>query len=445
MLREMAARLPVLPGRLLIGLSGGADSVALLVLLEALGGKRLHAVHVNHGLRGADADGDEAFVRRLCAEKNVPLTVCRLTPPAHAGEGWAREARYGCFREAYAHCGAEALLLAHHQGDQAETVLEHLLRGSGLNGLGGMAADTVLDGMRVLRPLLGFTHEELCGLLTAAGQAWREDGSNAENDYLRNRVRHELLPLMERLAPGAARRIANTAQLLRRDEEALRHLTSERLPEAGQRWLPLREIVELPEALQSRLLRLWWQREAAGLPELSSGQTAQALRLIREKAGARANLPGGWQLQRGWHCLHLLPPVEEAAPPAAVCVNDTAPGAAYRLGGVTLCLAASEGSPGDGLTAQEVPRSLLAGCSLRFRRAGDWLRPFGMEGRKSLQDLLTDRRVDAPFRGRIPLLVRGDEVLMAAGVGCGAVPGYDPEADNVRLHWRGEMPWMTTS
>ena len=132
-------------GRLLIGLSGGADSVALLhLLLDA--GAEVAAVHVNHGLRGAESDGDEAFVRNLCANLNVPLHVYRADPPENPGENWAREVRYGFFRRAMQETGADALVLAHHRDDQAETLLLHLMRGAGLTGLTGMAADTQRDG-----------------------------------------------------------------------------------------------------------------------------------------------------------------------------------------------------------------------------------------------------------------------------------------------------------
>ena len=153
-------KLQNLPQRLLVGLSGGADSVALLLLLMDAG-KQITAVHVNHGLRGDASDGDEAFVRALCEKHQVPLLTYRADPPDNPGENWAREARYGFFREAMAKTGAEALVLAHHRDDQAETLLLHLLRGAGLTGLTGMSPDTTADGLRIIRPLLGYSRAEL--------------------------------------------------------------------------------------------------------------------------------------------------------------------------------------------------------------------------------------------------------------------------------------------
>ena len=160
----LVRRLPRLPERLLIGLSGGADSVALtelLLCLRAQGRVRLWAVHVNHGLRGAQSDEDERFVRELCERENLPLAVYRAHPPEHPGEDWARQARYGFFRQELRRCGAQAVALAHHRDDQAETLLLHLLRGAGLTGLAGMVPEGESLGVKVVRPLLGFSRQEL--------------------------------------------------------------------------------------------------------------------------------------------------------------------------------------------------------------------------------------------------------------------------------------------
>lgn len=444
-LRALAQTLPPLPEHLLAGVSGGADSVALLRLL-ALSGYQVQAVHVNHGLRGSASDGDEAFVRTLCQQLDVPLLVFRAVPPAHAGEAWARGVRYGFFREAMAQTGCEALALAHHQDDQAETLLLHLLRGAGLTGLCGMAPDAMLDGMRVVRPLLHLTRAQLQEALLDSGQPWREDESNADERYLRNALRRQLLPEMERLLPGASQRLARTALLLRAEEddrqnvaEAFLHRYAGRAQRqnAGNAWLLLTPLLTQSPAMQSRILRTWWQQAAGASMEergLDYDQTAALLGLIPSGAGAKCNLPGGWHGVRGWKCLHLVSPepVEQdvVLPPRSQT----------SLGGVTLLLQSPQGTPGDGRTAQELPESLLSDCVLRFRRPGDWIRPFG-GGRKRLQDYFTDKRVDAPFRDRVPLLCRGSEVLLAAGVGAGDIPPLNHHTSNIRAVWQGDMPW----
>ena len=429
-LEALARRLPDLPeGLLLAGLSGGADSVALLRLLCLRAGpERLRAVHVNHGLRGEASDGDEAFCRALCEQTGIPLTCVRLSLPEDCGEGEAREKRYGAFRSAYETFGAQALILAHHRDDQAETFLLHLLRGSGSRGLSGMAEYSEWNGMRLWRPLLAFTHKELTDALQDAGQPWREDGSNRENRFLRNRVRNELLPLMEAMAPGAAGHIAAAAGRLALDEAYWTGETGSFLTEhAGRDWLHIAPWERVHPVLQSRIIRAWW---AAAAPEtlrersLSAEQTRAALSLPED---GWLNLPGKLRLYRGRHCLHLIPETTGEA--------DGIPA------GVSLVREASRGVPGDGVLAQEVPAGWEKDLTLRTMQPGDWIRPFGSGHRRELGEYLRERDIDRPFRNRIPLLCRGAEVLLAAGAGAGDVPAYDPDRPNIRLVWQGPMPW----
>lgn len=434
---RLAAEAPQLPSPVLIGLSGGADSVALL-LIALRQGCTVQAAHLNHHLRGEDADRDEAFVRRLCAALDVPLTVGHAQPPAHPSEDWARRVRYDFFRRTMAATGCQALALAHHRDDQAETLLLHLLRGAGLTGLSGMSADAVRDGMRILRPLLGFSRQQLRAALTEAGQPWCEDATNTDARYLRNAVRTQLLPLMEQLSPGASGRIAAAAGLLQADEAALHtQAAAAAAPYIGKPWFPLDALTGLSPALQARVLRLWQQGFCEGGEILSHEQTDALLRLIDSRVSSVCNLPGRMRAYCGWQCLHLLPPQEAPAP---VPVPLGPQGAA--LGDIRLSILPSEGSPGDGRTVQELPRQLLEGCVLRTWQPGDFIRPYGTQGRQSLQDHFTNRHVDAPFRRRIPLLCRGQEVLLCAGIGAGGVPAFDPLQDPVRLVWHGDMPWQ---
>ncbi len=419
-------------GKLLVGLSGGADSVALLLLLLDSGAE-VSAVHVNHGLRGAESDGDEAFVRDLCARMNVPLLTYRACPPENPGEGWAREARYGFFRQAMQKTCADALVLAHHRDDQAETLLLHLLRGAGLTGLAGMAADSELDGMRILRPLLAYSREALRAYLKEKNQPWREDASNGDARYLRNALRRDVLPLLEQLAPGAAERMAVTAFLLREDEAALNALAADFLACYPGDALPIAALQNQPVGLQKRILRAWWTACAVPMEErsLSAAQTDALYALVNAAASARCNLPGGWHGQRGWTHLHLITPeCQQGIPeqPAADCP--------------LLIVEAFAGEYGDGKRCQVVPRSWLHQCTVRSRRAGDFIRPFGSAGKQSLQDYFVNRRVDAAFRDRVPLLCRGSEVLLAGGVGAGNVPRTEDINDPVLLRWKESFPWQ---
>lgn len=418
-----------LPERLLIGLSGGADSVALAYLLldkRARQETELCAVHVNHGLRGAESDADEAFVRDLCQRWQLPLLVYQAQPQQNPGEDWARQVRYGFYRQAMAQFQASHIALAHHRDDQAETFLLHLLRGAGLTGLSGMAPESEVLGVRVIRPLLAYSRQELQTLLLQAGVPWREDGSNQDRRYLRNAVRHDLLPLMEQLAPGAAARIASAATLLRDDEAALSQAAETFLAQYGkERYLLLNPLRQLEDGLKHRVLRLWWQRYAgSGMQErsLSRQQTEVLAALTDAPVGSQCNLPGDHHGYRGWTHLHLTGKPAE--------MFDFSLEGLHEFDG-----------HGDGRFTQAIPTALYLQCEIRTRQPGDWITPFGLNGKVPLKEYLIAKQVDAPFRDSVPLLCRGSEVLMVPGVGVGGVPPMNDKEQHIMLRWTGDMPW----
>ncbi len=425
---------------MLAGVSGGADSIALLILLkDASGFLPIHveAIHVNHGIRGDESDADEAFVRDICRREEVPLHVFRADLNGRRDENTAREARYRFFRECMKRTGADYLVLAHHADDLAETFLMRLLRGAGPEGLGCMRPDEEYDGIRILRPMLGVRKEEIRSGLRTAGIAWREDSSNEDPSFLRNDVRKRLVPLMEEMSRGASQRIAAAARMIASENRVL-DAETERFLEAysGKDWLDYRKLCEYPEGIRPRILRRWWRMNGplTDERELNARQTMQLVCLACS-GGSPVNLPGGMRAERGYKALHLTgkPPVQAAPVPVTTGTNE--------LDCFRLTVSASAGSPGDGRMVQEIPKQLVSDCELRFRRPGDRISPFGMEGTRKLQDYLTDRWIDAPWRDRIPLLCRGDLVLLAGGVGAGGIPRWDPAADNVRLTWSGDMPW----
>lgn len=196
--------------RLVVGLSGGRDSVVLLHALVELGlGSRLAAIHVHHGL-SPKADAWADFCADLCQRLDVPLQEARVTVARDSGAGLeaaARQARYAAFAE----CGADCLLLAHHQGDQAETLFFNLLRGAGVAGAAGAAVERSHGALRVLRPLLDVPRAAIDAYAKAHELAWIEDESNADTDFSRNYLRHEVLPILEKRFPGASERLALSA------------------------------------------------------------------------------------------------------------------------------------------------------------------------------------------------------------------------------------------
>ena len=438
-LEDLQHRLsPVPEGRCLVGLSGGADSVALLVMLTMnASAVQPEAVHVNHGLRGTESDSDEAFVRELCKTYRVPLHVYHPDLQGHRDENTARDARYCCFRECINSTGTDTLVLAHHADDLAETFMMRLMRGAGPEGLGCMKPEDDRLGFRVIRPMLDIGRNEIREALREAGILWREDSSNDSAAYLRNDVRKRLMPLLEEMSTGAARRIAETARRIgteneKLSEEAVRFLKMH----AGRRWLDSRLLAEEHPAMQRRILRQWWRDNAPPLAEheLNARQT-ECLTLLALAGSGKTNLPGGMFAVKGRQALHLTGFSREILPEVSYLPEKT------DFGSFSLCTGPGKGNPGDGKREQEVPAGWPDGCVVRTRRPGDRIRPFGMSGYRKLQDYLTDRGIDAPWRDEIPLLCRGSEVLLAGGVGAGNVPEWKVQQKHIRLIWHGEMPW----
>lgn len=210
--------------RLVVAISGGADSSALLLALAVLArrdgdpARRLLAVHVHHHLRGADADGDAAAAAGLAARCGVPFRRADVHPADHSGNGAAvaRRLRYAALAEAARSVGATAIATAHHAEDQLETMLLALARGTGAGGLRGIARRRRLEGdLHLLRPMLEATRADARELCRAAGVTWREDPTNADATTARGRLRRDVLPVLAALHPDAARRAAATAESLR--------------------------------------------------------------------------------------------------------------------------------------------------------------------------------------------------------------------------------------
>lgn len=247
------------PGeRVAVAVSGGADSVGLLLALHlanheerngrAVGlGVGLSAVHVHHGIRGAEADADAEFVQELCLKLDVPLHVHHADVPAHAKkhgetmEEAARNIRYAVFRELCESGAVETIVTAHTLSDQAETVLMKLLRGAWTEGIGGIHPVLELKPKgRVVRPLLGVTRVEIEEFLNGQGQPWREDESNTDAAYTRNRIRHELLPALRAENPKLDTALANLADVARAEQAHWQGELARLLPQVLMPGLPVR-------------------------------------------------------------------------------------------------------------------------------------------------------------------------------------------------------------
>lgn len=443
-MKTLRERLGALPdGRCLVGFSGGADSTAMMLLLAEerdAGRIQPEAVHVNHGLRGAESEDDEAFCRDLSKKLGIRLHTERAELNGKRDENSCREERFRCFRKIMAETGIRSLVLAHNRDDLAETFLMRLLRGAGTEGLACMSGRDKQADCTIYRPMLEIGREEIRRALIQRGIQWREDSLNESDAYLRNRIRRKLLPLMNELSEGATGRIARTAKILTGENQVLQSLAECFLEDHSEGYtIEAQMLCKQPAALQNRILRTWWMKNSPEREEhtLSARQTEELASLVNAERG-KVNLPGGMHAVKGRQGMYLtgLPKTV----PAEIPFESAIPGK-LLFGNVVLETGWSEGSPGNGITEQEVPADFLRGCVIRTRREGDRIRPFGMEGTRKLQDYLTDRGIDEPMRDEIPLICRGNEVLLAAGIGAGAVPGWSADVINIRVKWRGRMPW----
>ena len=335
---EACARLGLGGRSVLAAVSGGLDSSVLLeALCEAAGCAGIHvcAGHVNHGLRGAESDGDEAQVRAQAARLGIPFATRRVDPlRARRGLGSrarptlqeaARELRYAALFEQAGELGANVIATAHHAEDQAETVLLRLLRGTGPDGLAGIPERS--RGGRVVRPLLRLSRAELLGFAEARDLSWREDASNQQLDYARNRLRERWLPgLAADFNPRLLRAIADLAEAQRRDsewiEERVRAIAAARFSIEGA-WLRIEakdwESTK-PEALARRLAREALRRCgcARHVSRVHLERICEFLRGAR--GGSGIELPGGLRLVRDAVGFRLGPlPRSSGVAPEAAC------------------------------------------------------------------------------------------------------------------------------
>lgn len=396
MLNELCAALTeenmIQPGdTVTCAVSGGADSVALLFGLYLLKDKlsiRLRAAHFNHHLRGTESDADEAFVRDFCAGYGIPLDVggARVQAGKKGLEAAAREARYAFLRAL-----PGKIATAHTADDNAETVLMHLLRGTGLKGLGGI---NPVSG-NVIRPMLGITRQEVEAFLEEYHLPHREDSSNAGDDFLRNRIRHGVMPLLRAENPSVSQTVSAMARRVRQDEDYLASLLEPELP-------PVSRLQKIPAPLQCRYAERFLKQN--GIPEPTQAHITGFLKLIAtKKPSARIQFPSGVVLARDYERIYRqeerpLPQPAEIPVPGRVALPQW----------------------GIRIETSAVPNggTGVAACGtlvVRSRKEGDSLRRGG--GTKSLKKQMIDRKISAAQRPFVPVLADDGGVIWVGSFG----------------------------
>lgn len=375
--------------------SGGADSVAMLLGLYLLKGSlniRLEAAHFNHGLRGSESDRDAEFVRKLCDRYGILLHsgAGTVVPGKKGLEAAARDARYVYFSSLNG-----KIATAHTADDNAETVLMHLVRGTGLRGLGGISP---VRG-NLIRPMLGVTRQDVLAFLGEYHQDYVEDSSNGTDQFLRNRLRHHVMPLLKEENPSLAENLSAMALSLRDDEQALEDMAPVELYVAALR--------PLSKAVRSRAIVRFLKSNGVKEPESRHIALVEAL-IFSDNPSAKANLPGGVTVGRVYDRLMVvaeMPTLETIVLPLEG-VTDL-PAFGLRV----ICTPA-EGTEDTPEAFTVVPNGAMI---LRCRNGGDTLRRPG--GVRSLKKLFIDRKIPAAYRMSVPVVADEQGVLGVFGFG----------------------------
>lgn len=442
-------------GKVVVAVSGGPDSVALLHLLYLLRDElelSLHVAHLNHMFRGAESEADALFVSELARRYGLPATVASTDVPARRAQNRlsaqvaAREARYLFLDETARLVEASRVALAHHADDQAETILLHFLRGTGITGLKGILP--VREGFYI-RPLLNVRRFEIERYCERTGLTFRRDASNEKPVYTRNRIRMDLLPLLEKeYNPGFVPALLRLGEICREEDGYLDEKAEEAFQTAlleradGRVALCLEDLRGTPAAVRRRVLRRAWSALTGGLTDLAYERAEAVMDLIEGgKTGAQVGLPGKAAVVRTYDTLEfcysrMKPEVPDYIYPVNV------PGATFipelsRTLHTTLAergLAHEPGAlpPGEALLdAEKLPPKMF----VRRRREGDSFHPFGQASAVKLKDFLIKQKVPREERDRIPLVGTPGEIIWVGGIRTGEKWKVEPTTKRV-LHLR---------
>ncbi len=435
------------PGEgVVVGVSGGIDSMALLHVLWRLQEPcqlNLHIAHLNHSIRGEAADGDAGFVEKIGRDLGIPAYIEQVDIPAQAErlglteEEAGRKARYGLYDRIADQVGATRIAVGHHGDDQAETVVMNLVRGAGLRGLAGMPP---LRG-RVIRPLFELQKWQLEAYCREQQIPWREDATNLSIAYRRNYIRWEIMPRLAQLNPGVLSRIMHTASTLREDWQLLESLAQEQYQRALVESTPQRvslclsRLVGLPVALRKRVVDFAYQEISGYGASLPGASLEQMEQLIAGEAGGKGlTLPEAIEVSLIDNVLIFSPRVKihrgEGWSPRPLPLGSSTIIEELNVTIYTEILTTvlawwedatvlqprdawrQEGTWWVDMDYGSVEMPLL----VRSRQPGDRLQPLGMEGSKKLQDLFVDEKIPKHLRDKVPCIVDGQGIVAVVGL-----------------------------
>ena len=438
-------RFPLQPGdKIVVAVSGGADSVCLLHLLRQLSTRRaftLHVAHLNHGFR-PEASREADFVQRLCENWGIPATLSSLPVPRICKEQHlskqegARQVRYAFLKEVALAVGARWIALGHTADDQAETFLMRLLRGAGSHGLGAIPQMRKMREGRIIRPLLVISREQILDELSRERIPFIEDPSNQQEVYLRNRIRHRLLPLLEEFNPKVKEALFREAELLQEENDFLNRHAEALLPNLGIERdeegisFDLERLNSLHPALRRRVVRWGLDQLHPGLKGIEYKHIEAILtEAIPGPAGKIYSLPHQLRIEKGYTRLSFRksalkeaqPEAPEPSLPSEVALSPSPRPIELPQWGLRLTLTLRQDREAP-LVFSSCAASfdfdrISPSLTLRGWRPGDFFVPTGMGGKhKKIQDLFVDAKIPRSQRASVPILTCSEGILWVVGL-----------------------------
>ena len=416
---------------IVVGVSGGADSVCLLFLLCGLREKynlQLHAVHINHGIR-AEAGEDAAFVERLCDAWQVPCDIVHFDIPALAAE-WkmseeeaGRKARYEAFSEAASKYDCGKIAVAHNVNDKAETILFHMFRGSGLHGLTGIPAVRKHKDALIIRPILCLGRDEIEEVLRGNGIDWVTDKTNLEDKYARNRIRHNILPEAESVAPGAVKHICEVADKLAETEEFLEKLEAECLADCSisekdnEIVLDAKKLSAFHSVIKKRAVLTCLKNVCGGGKDIGSLQVEQVMDLFDREGNREINLARGISARRSYDNVVIFTERDAFAPESTIDISFIS---ADEIDTDIEQLMESVAADNElNRYTKWLDYDRIDGqLEVRTRKTGDFFMLQNADGeyhRKSLKDYMIDMKIPAAERDNIPVVACGSHCVWLVG------------------------------
>jgi tRNA(Ile)-lysidine synthase len=429
--------------RLLVALSGGTDSTALLLGMHELLADnelklQLEVAHFNHSLRGEESDKDEQFCRDLCTELSVPLHVGNgdvrelVSANGVSVEAAARELRYQFFRSTVETQKLDAVVTAHTMDDQAETVLLAMTRGAGLRGVSGMSHVTERGDLtvnpnksplKVIRPLLQLRRSDTENYCIDRNVTPREDESNSDVAYARNRIRHRVFPELQQINPGVVEALSRLADIAETDIELIDELAERALLESaldGHGALSKSALAALSPALRSHVMRSAFARATGSTVDLDALSVTRAVEAALKRSTGSVDLPNGARLLVDHDSITVVGSEGEAGCPYPRSILETPFSQSLEFAGGGR-LAVSRVSPVPDLRSLNRWQAAVGSAALaeplvvRSRLNGDRFHPLGMPGEMKLQDFLVNQHLPARWRDRVPLIVGSRGIAWVVG------------------------------